>query len=340
MMIKRHVIIGLIAIAAVAVAVWGDLLWYAIGQGRGQLNIVWNARPFSEVMEDPATPDSIRKKLAFIGRVRQYAIDSLGLQDTENYTTYFDQNGKELMWVVTACEPYRLREKTWDFPIVGSVPYKGYFDSLNAIAEARRLQAEGYDISIRNPGGWSTLGWFRDPVLSGMLDRSEGDLASLIIHEMSHATIYVKDSSDFNENLASFIGDEGAILFLNDTYGPTSTELAEFVREDAEYRKRSDHLLRGAISLDSLYEAIAANTDEQKRIAKEATIRRIMESLDTTYINKPKSEAGRRLPNNTLFMSFLRYQGRQTDFHNILKTEFGGDIRNMIRTYKDRFPFL
>ena len=339
-MTKRLFLVGLIAAIAVVMVVWGDLLVYALGQGKGQLTIVWQARPFNEVMNDPATPDSIRRKLEFIGRVRQYAIDSLGLQDTENYTTLFDQRGRELMWVVTACEPYRLREKTWDFPIIGSVPYKGYFDSLKAVAEARQLEAEGYDISIRNPGGWSTLGWFRDPVLSGMLDRSDGDLASLIIHEMSHATIYVKDSSDFNENLASFIGDEGAILFLKDTYGTGSAVLADFIQEDEAYRRRSDHLLRGAIRLDSLYEAMAASPIEQKRKAKEAVIRQIVESLDTSYIRGPKRAHIRRLPNNTLFMSFLRYQGRQTDLHETLSTEFGGDIRRMIRDYRDRFPFL
>ncbi|MFM8348869.1 MAG: aminopeptidase [Bacteroidota bacterium] len=339
-MTKRLVLIGVCGAIAIAVVVWGDLLGYAIGQGKGQLTIVWNARPFREVMEDPATPDSIRRKLAFIGQVRQYAIDSLGLQDTENYTTYFDQHGKELMWVVTACEPYRLREKTWHFPIVGSVPYKGFFDSLKAVAEAKRLDAEGYDISVRNPGGWSTLGWFRDPVLSGMLDRSDGDLAGLIIHEMSHATIYVKDSSDFNENLASFIGDQGAIRFLKDTYGEESSQLAEFIREDAEFRKRSDHLLRGAIKLDSLYEAITETSDEQKRVAKESMIRKIVVSLDTIYKDRPARDSIRRLPNNTLFMSFLRYQGRQTDFHKTLSTEFGGDIRLLIRTYRERFPFL
>ncbi|MFM7327313.1 MAG: aminopeptidase, partial [Bacteroidota bacterium] len=141
-------------------------------------------------------------------------------------------------------------------------------------------------------------------------------------------------------NLASFIGDQGAIRFLKDTYGKESSQLAEFIREDAEFRKRSDHLLRGAIKLDSLYEAITETSDEQKRVAKESMIRKIVVSLDTIYKDRPARDSIRRLPNNTLFMSFLRYQGRQTDFHKTLRTEFGGDIRLLIRTYRERFPFL
>ncbi len=337
---KRYFLLGFIGILSIAAWVWQDLVTYAIGQGKGQLTIVWNARTFEKVMQDPSTPDSVRRKLTFIGKVRKYAIDSLGLKDTENYTTYFDQQGKELMWVVTACEPYRLKEKTWEFPIVGTVPYKGFFDSLKAVAEAKRLEHEGFDISIRNPGGWSTLGWFRDPVLSGMLDRSDGDLASLIIHEMSHATIFVKDSSDFNENLASFIGDEGARRFLRDAYGPTSAELADFEAEDHQYRLRSDHLLRGAVKLDSLYTAISNEPDERRKTAKEQMIRRIVETMDTLRLPGMVTARSKRLPNNTLFMSYLRYQGRQTDFTQLFRNVYGGDLRRMIRDFRSRYPFL
>src|SRR6185436_1104168 len=214
-----------------------SLLKYAAAQGIGQMKIILNARPVSEFIGDPSFPDSLKSKLLLIQRARRYAIDSLGLNDTDNYTTMYDQQGKELMWVVLACEPFRLVEKRWDFPIIGSVPYKGYFEREKAIREREELEKENWDVSIRNPGGWSTLGWFTDPILSGMLRRSDGDLSSLIIHEMVHATIYVKDSSDFNENLASFIGDRGAEEFLAKTYGDSSKEYREYLFQDTDYRK-------------------------------------------------------------------------------------------------------
>lgn len=337
---KRYWLYGFLAVTLTAAIVWQELLVYGIRAGIGQLNIVWNSKPVAEVISDPATPDSVRRKLSVIERVRRYAIDSLGLKDTDNYSTYFDQQGKELLWVVTACEPYRLKEKTWDFPVVGSVPYKGFFDSTAAVEEGRALKEKGFDISIRNPGGWSTLGWFRDPVLSGMLDRSDGDLASLIIHEMSHATIYVKDSSDFNENLASFIGDAGAREFLRHAYGPGSSELEEFVREDKDYRRRAGHLLRGASKLDSLYNAISNKPDSEKQSEKETMIRKIIEAMDTLLAPGQPPYRPEKLPNNTLFMSFLRYQGRQSGLEIHCNRAFGGDIRKMIEHYRKRYPFL
>src|SRR5690606_28506128 len=197
---KRFLASVVILIAALAI-IYFDLLVYGIRQARGQLYIINNARAVEEVLNDPNFPDSLKAKLVLIDEVRRYAIDSLGLKDTRNYKTLFDQKGQEIMWVVTACEPFKLKAKEWRFPVIGAVPYKGFFDRELAEALRDELQAEGWDVSIRNPGGWSTLGWFDDPILSKMLERSSGDLANLIIHEMSHATIFVKDSVDFNENL-------------------------------------------------------------------------------------------------------------------------------------------
>jgi predicted aminopeptidase len=153
---------GLLALLIVLV-IWNwELVHYGIRQGVGQLDIVWNARPVEEFMSDPAFPDSLKAKLRMIDEVRKFAIDSLGLKDTENYKTLYDQQGKELMWVVQACEPYELKAKEWHFPIVGAVPYKGFFNKQKALDLRKELEQEGYDVSIRNPGGWSTLGWFTD----------------------------------------------------------------------------------------------------------------------------------------------------------------------------------
>src|SRR5690349_14303260 len=186
-----------------------------------------DAEPVEECLQDPTFPDSLTRKLRLMDEIRAYAIDSLGLNDTDNYKTLYDQKGEEIMWVVTACEPFKLEAKQWKFPVVGSVPYKGFFDRRLAVELKDELDKEGWDVSIRNPGGWSTLGWFTDPILSKMLGRSEGDLANLIIHEMSHATIFVKDSIDFNENLATFIGDRGAERFLIHKHGLHSQAYAD-----------------------------------------------------------------------------------------------------------------
>src|SRR5688572_8846129 len=254
--IIKRVFIALLAILLVLVIVFWDLVSYGVRQGYGQLNIVWSARPVEKFLADPSFPDSLKSQLRLIDEVRKFAIDSLGLKDTENYKTLYDQKGEEIMWVVLACEPFQLKPKEWRFPVIGSVPYKGFFNRDRAVSLKRELEAEGYDVIIRNPGGWSTLGWFTDPILSKMLSRSEGDLANLIIHEMSHATIFVKDSIDFNENLATFIGDRGAEQFLIHKYGISSKEYTTYIQEDRDYLKYVDHMLHGAQTLDSVYQTM------------------------------------------------------------------------------------
>ncbi|MDZ7607874.1 MAG: aminopeptidase [Cyclobacteriaceae bacterium] len=88
-----------------------QLVGYGISQARGQLQIIREARPINEVMADPHFPDSLKTNLRVIHDIRRFAFDSLGIKPSENYTTVFDQKGKELMFVVTACDPFRLRAK-------------------------------------------------------------------------------------------------------------------------------------------------------------------------------------------------------------------------------------
>lgn len=331
-------------ILVILTAYYWSLISYGIAQGLGQLKIIREAKPVAAFVADPDFPDSLKSKLKLIQQARQFAIDSLGLNDTPNYTTLYDQKGNELMWVVIACEPFRLVEKRWDFPVIGSVPYKGFFDKDKALNEREALEKAGWDVSIRNPGGWSTLGWFTDPILSGMLRRSDGDLASLIIHEMVHATMYVKDSSDFNENLASFIGDRGAELFLWRTRGDTSRTYQEYIHQDGDYRKVAEHMLRGTKKLDSLYKSFQEEEPvEGKKEKKEQFIRRIVESLDTTTFSDGKQRSSRfrkRLPNNTYFVSFRTYESKHDTMKEAWVRQFNHDLKRMIDYYRNLYPLL
>ena len=340
----RKILGVLLVVVVVLIFIYRDLLMYAIGQGYGQLKIVYEARPVETYMNDPAFPDSLKAKLRLIEEARRFAIDSLGLHDTDNYKTLYDQQGQELMWVVTACEPFRLKEKVWEFPVVGAVPYKGFFNREKAVKEKEALEKDNYDVSIRNPGGWSTLGWFTDPILSNMLRRGDGDLASLIIHEMVHATLYVKDSAEFNENLASFIGDRGAELFLIRTRGDTSQALREFRGDDSDYRKVTEHMLRAARKLDSLYQTFAdSDSLSVKKQRKQAFIQRIVDNLDTLSLSDPRPRSKRfakRLPNNTYFMGFKTYESKHDRMKEEWSTIYHHDLRLLIRSYKDRYPYL
>jgi predicted aminopeptidase len=110
------------------------------------------------------------------------------------------------------------------FPIIGNFTYKGFFDSTMATQELKIWKQKGYDTDLGQGIAYSTLGWLPEPILSSMLFYSEGKLASLIIHEMTHGTIFVKNEHETSENLANFIGEYGAKRYLKAKYGNESDE--------------------------------------------------------------------------------------------------------------------
>lgn len=331
-------------------AVWQyQLIWYGLGQAYGQFRIIYNARPLEEYLTDPAFPDSLKQKLLLIQEIRKFAIDSLGINDSKNYTTVFDQKGKPILWVVTASEPYALEAKEWKFPLLGSVSYKGFFDHEKAVKEENQLKAQGYDTEIDEVAGWSTLGWFRDPILSSMLEKKEGQLANLIIHELTHATLYIKSNVDYNENLASFVGDHGAREFLQYKYGEESAEYKAYTNSRNNQAKYIQHILHGADLLDSLYKSFTPELDKAaKDKLKNGLIQKIMDSTDTlTYSGRTKKALVTRnntdeepLPNNAFFMSYIRYRSKQNQFEEEFATKFNSNFKNYLTYLKKTYPSI
>jgi predicted aminopeptidase len=312
---------------------------YGINQLQGQLNIVMKARPVQEVIADPAVSDSVKLKFAFIEKVKRYAIDSLGLKETKNYTTFYDQGGKPLLWVITACEPFKIEAYEWKFPLLGSVSYKGYFDYEKGKEEEKLLIEKGFDTDYSEVTAWSTLGWFKDPILSGMLRRSKGQLAELIIHEMTHAAIYIKSNVNLNENLASVCGEEGAIRFLRFEYGAESNEVREYINRKADNDRFSSHMIAGSQKLDSLYSVIMDLPAINKKTEKDRMLRAIVGSLDTVSFHNPdryKNAFRKNLPNNAYFIDFIRYDAQKDEMRIELMENFNGNIREYIKFMKEK----
>ncbi len=315
-----------------------QLILYGISQARGQLKVVFNSREISDVLKDPLVADSIKYKLNLIQEIKQYSFDSLGFEQTDNYTTYFDQQGKPTLWVVTGARPFVLEPKEWYFPILGRVPYKGYFVFKRAEEEERKLGRDDWDTNLRVAGGWSTLGWFSDPVMSNMLNDKPGELANTIIHELTHGNLFVKDSVEFNENLASFFGDQGARSFLKYKFGANSSESLDYQRSQSDRTKFTDHILRGADRLDELYTSQGESLPYNLRYSpKRLLIDEITATADTLdlfekqrylrYLQKSKV-------NNAFFMSYLRYRAGFTFFEKELATTFKGDLKQYFQHFK------
>ncbi len=320
-------------LALTCVLIWGlfnfSLVTYGWNQLKGQMHIINNSRSLEEVLNDKEIPDSLKAKIRFIDVIAKYASDSLGLKRSENYTTLYDQKNKPILWVITASERYKLNAYQWKFPFLGIVSYKGFFDYRNGAYEDSLLQQEGYDTDYGEVSAWSTLGWFNDPILSNMLYRSDGQLAELIIHEMTHATVYLKSNVDLNENLASMIGEEGALRFLISHFGKDSKQVIDFVNRRSDYDLFSNKMLLARAKLDSLYKTFDGLNTLAKDSLKSQMIESIVLSLDTvSFYNKNRyaSLFEKRKPNNAYFMNFVRYDSQKEEMRNELKSKFSGNI--------------
>ncbi len=343
-MFKKILLIGFLFL--LVLVVWNyQLVSYGIAQAKGQLAILWNARDIKEVLADPEVADSIKNRIQLVQEIKQFAIEQIGMKPTDNYTTYYDQKGKPILWVVTACQPFEMKNKEWSFPLIGTFSYKGFFEQDRAEREREKLTKEGYDTGIRTTNAWSTLGYFKDPILSGFLSKSEGEIANTVIHELTHGTVFVKDSLQFNENIATFFGNKGAEAFLTKKYGSNASEYHTYldIMRDREIYTR--HMLRGARQLDSLYQTFETPDIAEKQQKKEQMISHIISSADTlTLSNKPRyAQLFQRylqpdsLPNNTFFMSYMRYRGQLNTLEEECEQKFGGDIKSYLQYLEEKY---
>ncbi|MDQ4080257.1 MAG: aminopeptidase, partial [Gemmatimonadota bacterium] len=187
---------------------------YLSRAGWEEARILAGRQKITELVEDPATDAATREKLRLVLAARAFARDSIGLDVGESFTTYSRLRRDTLVLVLSAAYRDRLAPHTWWFPIVGRVPYKGFFDFDAAREAARDLREEGLDTYLRPSAAFSTLGWFNDPLLSTTLRYDSLDLANTVIHEVTHNTFYAAGQAVFNESFATFVGARGAEWFF------------------------------------------------------------------------------------------------------------------------------
>lgn len=317
---------------AICLAIWlggcANLGYYAKAVD-GHMAIRNRVQPIHTIIGNPDTDPKLKRSLSVVVKLREFATRNLKLPDNQSFTVYADVGRRYAIWSVSATPELSMEPEKWCFVAAGCVTYRGFFSESEANRFAEGLRKKGYDVSMGGVRTYSTLGWFKDPILNTFLGYSDTELAQLIFHELAHQVAYVKDDSTFNESFATAVELEGVSRWL-DQHG-SDEQRAMF--DSAQRRKTTSTalMLDYRKRLEKLY--ASDESDEEKRAAKArifAELRETILSLETSTRND--KQLAKRL-NNSHLASISTYTQLVPEFRALLAQQ-NGDMAQFFKAVR------
>jgi predicted aminopeptidase len=312
----------------------GCRLTYLFQVAEGQYHLLNGAVPLGEAMKNDSLDQNQRAHLALVQSIKEFGETELGLKKTSCYQTVNLDPHQPTIYVVSACPKDRLDPVTWWFPVVGNMPYLGFFDLESARLEKKKLLGKDLDVYIGAAEAYSTLGWFKDPLTLNLIGASTLDFVETILHEMTHATLYMKGQGEFNEGLATLVGKEGALLFMERTFGP-SHPLSQEARKSIHDERLFSSFLSSLIDeLNHVYQSPL--TYQEKLVEREKVF---ASSLERFKLLKSQFQTQRFVPferapmNNAFLVSVAVYHRPFLLFERALHRR-GHSVKNMLQWLK------
>ena len=216
------------------------------------MDVIFKKKRLAHLINDPDTDENLRNKLINAQEILEFAHQTLYLPDNGSYQHYTNLNRRYVVWNVVAAPEFSLTPKQWCYPIVGCMNYRGYFKEDNAIAYANTLSKDGLETYIGGVTAYSTLGWFKDPLINTMLDREDWEIARLIFHELAHQLVYIKNDTEFNEAFADSVSIIGLQHWLASQDPSKQSRVMELIKHESEFTQL---ILETRNTLQIIYES-------------------------------------------------------------------------------------
>jgi predicted aminopeptidase len=282
-----------------------SLFYYITKQGFHQGALLLKAKDNSKVLSDPLTPEQTQNYIHLAQEVLEFAKSHAGMKLNKNYSHFIQVDRDHITTIVTAAYKDRLEPFLFEYPIVGKLPYKGFFDDTEARNFQNKLKDQGFDTTLRPVDAFSTLGWLPDPLLSTMF-KSPARFTELLFHELTHAQFYFKSNADFNEAFASWLGFKLAIDFANskpkafDRFGVSNTEIVKELTDSHHTQKQL------AFMILKIKELALKHYSSPQASNREILFTSIKQLLNSSEISRIKNLA--KSPwNNALILAYGTY---------------------------------
>ena len=296
----------------------GCQLGYFAHSAYHQSILVNSREPIDKVLRGTSLTEEQKNKLRLVQEVKAFGESELGLKASRNYTTFVQLDSPYVTYIVQAAYALELKPYLWSFPFVGDVPYKGYFVKAMAEDEAATFDKTKYDTYVRGVSAYSTLGWFQDSVLSTMLRYDDYELAETIIHETVHTTLFIKSAAEFNERMATFMGQEGMKLFYQHKLGDNSKALEKAEQDTHDQKLFSQFITREVQDLKRWYEAGKGKiTPADKTARLQALQQRFLSEVKPNLQTHGYREFEKGRLNNALLLAYQTYEYSLEDFQKL-----------------------